>query len=171
MELIQSTPSSRLLTGDSVPPPPSYVTHYLRLYPEKPNVIHRVTLLESRTTIEQGTTGLRTWPAAYALAAWLGKYPGLPRPFIFPFRCLTTLYYLIERVLGKRVLELGSGVGYLGLVIAAIQLNGTPNQEGPESSIWLTDVNKIVLSRCRDNLNLPCSASQTFLTGSKPAIL
>lgn len=84
MELIQSTPSSRLLTGDSVPPSPSYVTHYLRLYPEKPNVVHRVTLLESRTTIEQGTTGLRTWPAAYALAAWLGKYPGLPRPFIFP---------------------------------------------------------------------------------------
>jgi len=110
----------------------------LRLYPEKPNVIHRVTLLESRTTIEQGTTGLRTWPAAYTLAAWLGKYP--------------------ERVLGKRVLELGSGVGYLGLVIAAIQLN-TPNQEGPDSSIWLTDVNNIVLSRCRDNLNLPCNAS------------
>lgn len=158
MELIQSTPSSRLLTGDSVPPSPSYVTHYLRLNPKKPNVIHRVTLLESRTTIEQGTTGLRTWPAAYALATWLGKYPGLPRPLFSSFRCLTTAYCLIERVLGKRVLELGSGVGYLGLVIAALQLN-TPNQESPESSIWLTDVNSIVLSRCRDNLNLPCSAS------------
>lgn len=57
---------------------------------------------------------------------------------------------------GKRVLELGSGVGYLGLVIAAIQLD-TPDQENTESSIWLTDVNDFVLSRCRDNLDLPCS--------------
>ena len=81
MELIQSVPGSQLLTGGSAPPPPSYVTHYLRLSPETPNTIHRVTLLESRTTIEQGTTGLRTWPAAYALATWLGKHPGLLRLF------------------------------------------------------------------------------------------
>ena len=83
MELIQSVPSSQRLTNASVPPPPSYVTHYLRLCPETPNAIHRVTLLESRTTIEQGTTGLKTWPAAHALAAWLGKHPGLLRLFSF----------------------------------------------------------------------------------------
>jgi hypothetical protein len=83
MELIQSVPNSQLLTNGSVPPPPSYVTHYLRLCPETPNAIHRVTLLESRTMIEQGTTGLRTWPAAHALAAWLGKHPGLLRLFGF----------------------------------------------------------------------------------------
>lgn len=34
-------------------------------------------------TIEQGTTGLRTWPAAHALAAWLGKHPGWLLPFSF----------------------------------------------------------------------------------------
>lgn len=76
MELIQSTPSSQLLTGDSVPPSPSYVTYYSRLPSEASNAIHRTTLLESRTTIERGTTGLRTWPAAHALAAWLRKHPG-----------------------------------------------------------------------------------------------
>jgi len=84
MELIQSTPSSQFPTRDSIPPSPSYVTHYLRLCPGAPDVIHRVTLLESRTTIEQGTTGLRTWPAAHALAEWLGKHPGLSRLLFFP---------------------------------------------------------------------------------------
>ena len=83
MELIQSVPSSQLLTGDLAPPSPSYLTYYLQLCPETPNMIHRVTLLESRTTIEQGTTGLKTWPAAHALAEWLGKHPGLPRLFSF----------------------------------------------------------------------------------------
>ena len=81
MGLIQSTPSSQLLTGNSAPPSPSHVTYYLRPCPETPNLIQRVTLLESRTTIEQGTTGLKTWPAAHALAEWLGKHPGWSRPF------------------------------------------------------------------------------------------
>ena len=72
------------------------------------------------------------------------------------------LCYLIERVVGKRILELGSGVGYLGLVAAAIQLDN-PVEGDPEPSIWLTDVNNIVLSRCRDNLNLPCSKLRGFL--------
>ena len=75
-------------------------------------------------------------------------------------------YYLIERVRGKRVLELGSGVGYLGLVVAAIQLD-TQNQESSESPIWLTDVNNVVLSRCRDNLNLPCSTLRKFPTNDQ----
>ena len=78
VELVQSTPSSQSLTGTSVPPSPSYVTHYLRLRSGAPNAIHRITLLESRTTIEQGTTGLKTWPAAHALAEWLGNHPGRP---------------------------------------------------------------------------------------------
>ena len=77
MELIQSTPSSQSPTKDLTPPSPSYITHYLQLFPDTPDVIHRVTLLESRTIIEQGTTGLKTWPAAHALAEWLGKHPGL----------------------------------------------------------------------------------------------
>ncbi|KAF9785712.1 hypothetical protein BJ322DRAFT_1055945 [Thelephora terrestris] len=138
MELIQSAPNSQSPTKDLTLPSPSYVTHYLRLYPDTPNVTRRVTLLESRAIIEQGTTGLKTWPAAHVLAEWLGKHP--------------------EHVRGKRVLELGCGVGYLGLVVAEIQLSAT-ELENPESSIWLTDVNDVVLSRCRENVNLPCNAS------------
>lgn len=72
---------------------------------------------------------------------------------------MLTPYRLVERVRGKRIFELGSGVGYLGLVVAAIQLD-TPDIENPEHSIWLTDVNNVVLSRCRDNLDLPCSTSR-----------
>ena len=63
---------------------------------------------------------------------------------------------------GKRILELGSGVGYLGLVAAAIQLDN-PAEGDPEPSIWLTDVNSVVLSRCRDNLDLPCSTLRGLL--------
>ena len=61
-----------------------------------------------------------------------------------------------------RVLELGCGVGYLGLVVATIQLNAS-DLEISQSSVWLTDVNDVVLSRCRENLNLPCSACRKFL--------
>lgn len=76
-------------------------------------------------------------------------------------RCLIVLYHTTEYVRGKRVLELGCGVGYLGLVVAAIQLNAT-ELENPEP-VWLTDINDIVLSRCRENLNLPCSALRKVL--------
>lgn len=79
------------------PPRPSYVTYYL----PQPNdagtslQLKTATLLESRTMIEQGTvscvlsnliiictysttqTGLKTWPAAMALAEYLLKLPGL----------------------------------------------------------------------------------------------
>jgi hypothetical protein len=81
MELIQSAPNSQPPTEDLTLPSPSYVTHYLRLYPDTPNVTRRVTLLESRAIIEQGTTGLKTWPAAHVLAEWLGKHPGLVQSF------------------------------------------------------------------------------------------
>ena len=162
MELVQSTPSSQSLTGTSVPPSPSYVTYYLRLRSRAPNALHRITLLESRTTIEQGTTGLKTWPAAHALAEWLGKHPGRPQPLCSPNQQSDMSCHLTERVVGKRILELGSGVGYLGLVAAAIQLD-TPAEGDPEPSIWLTDVNSVVLSRCRDNLSLPCSTLRGFL--------
>lgn len=162
VELVQSTPSSQSLTGTSLPPSLSYFTHYLGLSSGAPNAIRRITLLESRTTIEQGTTGLKTWPAAHALAEWLEKHPGRLQPFCSPISNLTMLYHLIERVAGKRILELGSGVGYLGLVAAAIQLD-SPVEGDPEPSVWLTDLNSVVLSRCQDNLDLPCSTLRGFI--------
>ncbi|KDQ31265.1 hypothetical protein PLEOSDRAFT_1037061 [Pleurotus ostreatus PC15] len=96
---------------------------------------HRlVTVMESRTTIERGTTGLRTWLASFVLAHYLTLNPGL--------------------VIGKRVLELGSGTGFLGIVIAAIQ-GSSPG------ALWLTDVEESVLNRCRENVQLQCNLSSS----------
>ncbi|KAJ8084656.1 hypothetical protein PM082_003431 [Marasmius tenuissimus] len=92
------------------------------------------TLHESRTTIESGTTGLRTWGASLRLAEYLIAHPDLIR--------------------NRRILELGSGIGFLGIVVASLQqlLRGV-------SSLWLTDVNEDVLSQCRQNLSLDCNLS------------
>ncbi|KAI1793145.1 hypothetical protein LXA43DRAFT_1003064 [Ganoderma leucocontextum] len=123
-------------------PTPSYVTY---LWPSKSgaSVARTVypgytsaTLLESRTTIEAGTTGLRTWSASLVLGQHL-----LSRP---------------ELVAGKRVLELGCGVGFLGIIIGSIQ---TSENSLYPSSLWLTDVNEPVLHRCELNLRLLCNKS------------
>jgi hypothetical protein len=62
-------------------PRPSYITHYWSFNVVDPNlsnmiVDEKATLLESRTMIEQGTTGLKTWPASFALADFLVGSPG-----------------------------------------------------------------------------------------------
>ncbi len=60
----------------------------------------------------------------------------------------------------QRVLELGCGTGFLGIIIAALQIqhlgsvSGEDNQPG---SLYLTDNNDAVLSRCHDNSRLRCS--------------
>ncbi|PPR06599.1 hypothetical protein CVT24_001784 [Panaeolus cyanescens] len=68
-------------------PSNSYVTHFWRPYPmSDPEVVdalvdlkhyQRTTLLESRTTIESGTTGLRTWLASFVLAEYLIAHPNV----------------------------------------------------------------------------------------------
>ena len=40
------------------------------------NDYHKCTLLESRTTIESGATGLRTWSASFILADYLVSHRG-----------------------------------------------------------------------------------------------
>ncbi|KAI0800674.1 putative methyltransferase-domain-containing protein, partial [Fomes fomentarius] len=94
------------------------------------------TLLESRTVIEAGTTGLRTWSASLILAQHILSHS--------------------EIVANRRVLELGCGAGFLGIIAATIQLDGPAPQT---SSLWLTDVNESVLQRCKVNLKLPCNGS------------
>ncbi|GAV98902.1 Protein FAM86B1 [Lentinula edodes] len=129
-------------------PSKSFVTHFWEpksnqlqgeFYPKVINLAsHRTfTLEESRTTIEGGTTGFRTWFASRMLASYLIQNPGI-----------------IE---GKRVLELGSGIGFLGIIAASLQ------QLSPKytSSLWLTDVNEEVLTQCRHNIQLPCNVSST----------
>jgi hypothetical protein len=38
---------------------------------------HTATVLESRTMIESGTTGFRTWFASYVLSQYLIMHPGI----------------------------------------------------------------------------------------------
>lgn len=62
-----------------------------------------------------------------------------------------------ELLRGKRVLELGSGAGFLGILIGQIQRAADPKVSSSESMLLLTDVNHAVLERCRENLKLDCS--------------
>ncbi|KAJ7492140.1 hypothetical protein FB451DRAFT_518234 [Mycena latifolia] len=130
------------LTGQS-PPSQSYITHFWRpdhelLPPGAPvdlGAYQTTTLLESRTIVEGGTTGLRTWLASLVLAQHLVRHPAL-------VHC-------------QRILELGAGSGFLGSVVAALQLLGP----APPGTLWMSDINDAVLSRCRDNVLLPCNSS------------
>lgn len=65
-----------------------------------------------------------------------------------------------DLVRNKRVLELGSGAGFLGIIIASLQQSCVSNQSS--SSLWLTDVNEEVLARCRHNLQMSCSECRIF---------
>jgi hypothetical protein len=74
------------LTGQR-PPSLAYVTHFWRLDQDNglPNAVdlddyQTITLLESRTMIESGTTGLRTWLASFILAQYLILNPGANVP-------------------------------------------------------------------------------------------
>ncbi|KAK0653072.1 putative methyltransferase-domain-containing protein [Cercophora newfieldiana] len=77
-----------------------YVTYHLsKLGREGRDPDAHITLLESRSLISAGgTTGLRTWEAALHLGQYLCANPGF--------------------VQNKRVLELGAGTGYLGILCA-----------------------------------------------------
>jgi hypothetical protein len=65
------------------------------------------------------------------------------------------LYANLAPLANKSVLELGSGTGLLGLIVADIQVShgGTTGS----SVLHLTDVNEDVLKRCNENMQLPCS--------------
>ncbi|KAJ7201323.1 hypothetical protein GGX14DRAFT_524451 [Mycena pura] len=133
------------------PPSQSYVTHFWKLdndrttSPSAPvdlGAYQTTTLLESRTLTECGTTGLRTWLASLVLAQYLIHNPAL-----------------VQR---KRILELGSGIGFLGSVVASLQLLVSGSDTSGFASpgmVCLSDVNDAVLLRCRDNVHLPCNRS------------
>ncbi|KAF8140674.1 putative methyltransferase-domain-containing protein [Boletus edulis] len=119
-------------------PPNSFITYHWRFpethrYPTEEHSYETITLLESRTTIEAGTTGLRTWRASLVLAQYLVQHP-----------------YLVN---ASNVLELGSGTGFIGI------LPRLPTVDRKVPSVYLTDVNSTVLVRCRNNVRLPCNKS------------
>ncbi|KAJ6486109.1 hypothetical protein C8R47DRAFT_1321037 [Mycena vitilis] len=127
------------------PPSQSYITHFWRsgkneVLPSSVDLsgYQTTTLLESRTMMESGTTGLRTWLASLILAQYLNTNAAL--------------------VHGKRILELGSGVGFLGSVTASLQL--LADESGP-GMLCMSDINESVLERCRSNAQLPCNLSSS----------
>ncbi|KAG1771292.1 hypothetical protein EDD22DRAFT_864227 [Suillus occidentalis] len=137
-----------LMTGSidpGGPPPDSYMTYYWKpsssLASSNRNNYETITLLESRTTIESGTTGLRTWCASFVLASYLIANA--------------------EMIRDQTVLELGCGSGFLGIIVATVQQNFFDECHQPyhRPAVLLTDVNSGVLSRCRDNVQLRCNQS------------
>ncbi|KAI3622512.1 hypothetical protein WG66_015749 [Moniliophthora roreri] len=132
LPLRNSTPSKSFITHFWVPPSQNQDTST----PVDIASYQTSTLHESQMMIESGTTGLRTWGASFKLAELFIAHPDMMQ--------------------GKTILELGSGVGFLGIVAATLQL-----LSGESSSIWLTDVNGEVLSRCQYNVTLPCNLSSS----------
>ncbi|KAK0505763.1 hypothetical protein EDD18DRAFT_5009 [Armillaria luteobubalina] len=151
LSILTETSTSTPLRGISVPAPPSpsYITYYWRLdvpahgnKTSAPIEYFRTTLLESGTMIESGTTGFRTWLASLHLANYIISHP--------------------DWVRDARVLELGSGIGFLGMIIGSVQmLAGSPTnlpQGGTLRPILhMTDVDSEVIARCISNIKLPCN--------------
>lgn len=127
-------------------PSPSFLTHFWNPQgnagSKSSDVVdisyfETLTLFESRTTIEGGSTGLRTWLASFVLAQYLTNRPELVR--------------------NKVVLELGSGTGFVGMVVSRLQQLHCTDMSS--SGLWMTDVNEEVLVRCKFNVQMTCNMS------------
>jgi len=81
-----------------------------------------IKLLEDKSMISKGTTGLRTWEASLRLAEYFIQNPELCR--------------------GKRIIELGAGIGLLSLVCAKLGAK----------AVNATDVNPDVIERLHLNI-------------------
>jgi hypothetical protein len=116
-----------------------------------------LTLLESLFTIQAGTTGLRTWGASLRLAETL-----LDRP---------TILFSDQSNTMRRVMELGSGVGFLSGVVGiigkghAVANAERESGEGPSGDgtsggstrVWATDLDANVLESLEGNVKLSAS--------------
>ncbi|EJD03748.1 uncharacterized protein FOMMEDRAFT_167074 [Fomitiporia mediterranea MF3/22] len=129
------------------PPSPSYITYIWRddsqgtdRHPSGSvlDSCRSCTLFESRTTVESGTTGLRTWTASFVLADYL-----------------VSNWSVLK---SSRIFELGSGAGFLGIIIAQLQKEDLKQPDhGVQAYLCLSDLNENVLARCEQNVRLPCN--------------
>ncbi|KAI8602932.1 putative methyltransferase-domain-containing protein [Dissophora ornata] len=95
-----------------------------------------VTVMEEQTTISSGTTGLRTWEASFWLAEYLIKHP--------------------ETLAGKNVVDIGCGIGFLGIACAVLGAK----------KVMLTDGNTQVLTMAEQNIgynDVLCPTTASFL--------
>ncbi|TFK26675.1 hypothetical protein FA15DRAFT_637058 [Coprinopsis marcescibilis] len=152
LSLITSRPSGvkpSLSVGEG-PPEKSFITYFWKPPVNSPNrgvnePYLKATLLESRAMIEMGTTGLNTWTASFVLAQYFVDHPDL--------------------VVGRDVLEFGSGIGFTAIVLSSLQvLWHRPHSR--LGKLWFTDVEETVLTTCQSNIALPCNLSSLH-TGVK----
>ncbi|KAF9967595.1 70-kilodalton heat shock protein, partial [Mortierella alpina] len=93
-----------------------------------------VTVMEEQTTISSGTTGLRTWEASFWLAEYLIDHP--------------------DMLEGKNVVDIGCGVGFLGIACALLGAK----------QVVLTDGNTNVLAMAAENIGyIPCPTRASLL--------
>lgn len=86
---------------------------------------HSVVVKESQSIISNGTTGLSTWTAAFRLVDWALENKQL--------------------LIGKNLVELGSGTGFAGILIS---------QLCEPSQMLLTDCHHKVINLLEENVNL-----------------
>lgn len=92
----------------------------------------KVTIREEGSAISKGTTGLRTWEAGLRLAGHLVSEP------------------LIITAPGTRILELGSGAGFVGSVCATQQAMSAQD----DVHTYMTDMPGQVVTRIRDTMKV-----------------
>ncbi|KAH6595413.1 hypothetical protein BASA50_005824 [Batrachochytrium salamandrivorans] len=90
-----------------------------------PSEMKRIILTEEIADISHGTTGLRTWQAGLRLIEYFAEDPN-------------------QRVAGRHFLELGSGVGLLGMACSLLAA----------TSVYMTDIDDLVISRLEQNVGL-----------------
>lgn len=102
------------------PPPDSYMTYYWKpsssLASSNRKNYETITLLESRTTIESGTTGLRTWCASFVLASYLIANAGMVDTHCHSLTNLHISSCKQKRFMIKRSSSLVAGPVFLGLL-------------------------------------------------------
>ncbi|KAG7562399.1 hypothetical protein FFLO_02179 [Filobasidium floriforme] len=119
-------------------PGPSYKTYIYNTSPYSagsnfvpPSEEKAITLLEAQTTIEAGSTGLRTWTASLHLATLLSLDDSLLDPPFPPIGAPSGSSTPSSRPTGRtNLLELGAGTGFLSCFLA---------QTG-RRTIWATDI-------------------------------
>ena len=112
--LLQFTNSNEMIQKK-----PHFKTYYL-----KEDMSKFLTVMEDEFKITFGTTGLRTWPACFRFVSYIARHP--------------------EFVQGENIVELGAGVGLLGLACSLLGAKTTN----------LTDLHDEVLKRLEKNRSI-----------------
>ncbi|XP_059481875.1 protein-lysine N-methyltransferase EEF2KMT [Neocloeon triangulifer] len=105
--------------------------HHFKICNEEIKEIKKIIIKCDENFLSGGTTGLSLWQAGFSLAEWALENK--------------------QRLYGKNVLELGSGSGFTGLVIAA---------ECKAQSVTLTDGHGKVLQQLVENIKLNCGETK-----------